>query len=55
MDKNGLKRINKNSNNYYPLYQKEEIINRILIDGESITSVVIDVGLSRDGFLIEMW
>lgn len=36
IDKHGLKIIKKNSNNYYPLYQKEEIINRIIIGGENI-------------------
>lgn len=51
IDKHGLKIIKKNSNNYYPPYQKEEIINRIIIGGESITSVAIDVGLSSDGIL----
>ena len=51
IDKHGLEIIKKNSNNYYPPYQKEEIINRILIGGESITSVAIDVGLSSDGIL----
>ena len=51
IDKHGLEIIKKNSNNYYPPYQKEEIINRIFIGGESITSVAIDVGLSSDGIL----
>ena len=51
IDKHGLKIIKKESNNYYSPYQKEEIINRILINGESITSVAIDVGLSSDGIL----
>ena len=51
IDKHGLEIIKKNSNNYYPPYQKEEFINRILIGGESITSVAIDVGLSSDGIL----
>ena len=51
IDKHGLEIIKKNSNNYYPPYQKEKIINRILIGGESITSVAIDVGLSSDGIL----
>ena len=51
IDKHGLEIIKKNSNNYYSPYQKEEIINRILIGEESITSVAIDVGLSSDGIL----
>ena len=51
IDQHGLKIIKKESNNYYSPYQKEEMINRILISGESITSVAIDVGLSSDGIL----
>lgn len=51
IDKHGLKIIKKEFNNYYSPYQKEEIINRILIGGESITSVAIEVGLSSDGIL----
>ncbi|MDO5564995.1 MAG: IS3 family transposase [Eubacteriales bacterium] len=51
IDKHGLGIIKKDFNKYYPPYQKEEIINRILIGGESITSVAIDIGLSSDGIL----
>lgn len=51
IDKHGIEIIKKDSKKYYPLYQKEEIINRILIGGESIMSVAIDVGLSSDGIL----
>lgn len=51
IDKHGLSIIKKEKNNYYSPYQKEEIINRVLIDGESIVSVAIDVGLSSDGLL----
>ena len=51
IDKHGIEIIKKDSKKYYPSYQKEEIINRILIGGESITSVAIDVGLSSDGIL----
>ena len=51
IDVHGLEILNKKNNNYYPPYQKEEIINRVLIGGESIISVAIDVGLSSDGML----
>ena len=37
-------------NKYYSPNQKEQIINRVLIDGESIFSVAVDEGLSSDGF-----
>ena len=51
IDKHGLKIVKKDFNNYYSPYQKEEIINRILIGKESIKSVSIDVGLSSKGLL----
>lgn len=51
IDKHGLEITKKDFNKYYPPYQKEKIINRILIGGESITSVAIDIGLSSDGIL----
>ena len=51
IDKHGLQIIKKDSNNYYSPVLKEEIINRVLTGGESITSVAIDVGLSSDGIL----
>lgn len=51
IDKHGLKIVKKDFNNYYSPYQKEEIINRVLIGKESIKSVSIDVGLSSKGLL----
>lgn len=36
---------------YYPKYKKEEIINRILIGGESVLTVAIDEGIQNDGTL----
>lgn len=51
IDKHGFDILRTKNNRYYPTSQKEEIINRILIGGESITSVAIDVGLSGDGIL----
>lgn len=51
VDKHGYEILKKKPNKYYPPYQKEEIINRVLIGGESITSVAIDIGLSSDGIL----
>ena len=51
IDVHGLEILSKKNNNYYPPYQKEEIINRVLVGNESITSVAIDVGLSSDGML----
>ena len=51
IDKHGFNILKKEKNRYYSPEQKEEIINRILLGGESIVSVAIDVGLSSDGML----
>ena len=51
IDKHGFNILKKGKNKYYSSEQKEEIINRILLGGESIVSVAIDVGLSSDGML----
>ena len=36
---------------FYPKYKKEEIINRVLIGGESVWTVAIDEGIQNDGTL----
>ena len=36
IDKHGLDILRTNKNKYYPPYQKEQIINRVLINNESI-------------------
>ena len=51
IDKHGYEVLRTNKNNYYSPNQKEQIINRVLIDGESIFSVAVDEGLSNDGLL----
>lgn len=51
IDKHGFKILRKNKNKYYPPFQKEEIINRVLINNESITSVAIDEGLLSKSML----
>ena len=38
IDKQGYEVFRTNKNNYYSPNQKEQIINRVLIDGESILS-----------------
>ena len=50
IDKHGYEVLRTNKNNYYSPNQKEQIINRVLIDGESIFSFAVDEGLSSDGF-----
>ena len=51
IDRHGYEVLRTNKNNYYSPNQKEQIINRVLIDGESIFSVAVDEGLSSDGLL----
>ena len=51
INKHGYDVLRTNKNKYYSPYQKEQIINRVLIDGESITSVAIDEGLPSFGTL----
>ena len=42
IDKHGIDILRKNKNMFYPKYKKEEIINRVLIGGESVWTVAID-------------
>ena len=51
IEKHGYDILRTNKNKYYTPYQKEQIINRVLINGESITSVAIDEGLASFGML----
>ena len=51
VDKHGYDILKNKIKKYYSPYEKIEIINRVLIDGESITSVAIDEGLSNFGML----
>ena len=54
IDKHGYGILRKDKNKYYDPYQKEQIINRVLINGESVFSVAIDEGLSNYG-LLQNW
>ena len=51
IDKHGYDVLRTSKNKYYSPYQKEQIINRVLIGGESTTSVAIDEGLPSFGML----
>ena len=51
IDKHGYDILKKNKNKYYPPLKKEQIINRVLINNESINSVAIDEGLPSYGML----
>ena len=51
IDKHGFDVLRTNKNKYYTPYQKEQIINRVLIGNESINSVAIDEKLTSRGML----
>ena len=51
VDKHGYDILRTNKNKYYPPYQKEQIINRVLLNGEGVISVSIDEGLPSFGML----
>jgi len=51
IDKHGIDILRKDKNMFYPKYKKEEIINRVLIGGESVWAVAIDEGIQNDGIL----
>ena len=54
IDQHGIEVLDKDKNRYYSTEFKLEIINRILVDHESINSVAIELGLSSDG-TIHSW
>lgn len=51
IDYHGEGVLRKDKNNYYSKALKKEIINKVLIDGQSINSTSIEFGLSSDGML----
>lgn len=51
IDKHGYDILRKDKNKFYHPYQKEQIINRVLLNNESINSVAIDEGLPSYGLL----
>ena len=51
IDKHGIDILRTSKNRYYPPYEKEQIINRVLIGKESRNSVAIDEGLPSSGML----
>ena len=54
MERHGFDILRTTKNKYYPPYQKEQIINRVLINNESVWAVAIDEGLPGDG-LLQNW
>lgn len=51
IDKHGYDVLRKNKNRKFSTYEKETIINRVLLNSESLLSVAIDEGLSSPGML----
>lgn len=51
IDKHGYDILRKNRNRKFTSYEKERIINRVLLNNESLLSVAIDEGLSSPGML----
>lgn len=51
VDRHGYDILRKNINKNYSIHDKERIINRVLLDGESIITVSIDEGLISKGML----
>ena len=53
IDKHGFDILRTNENKSYSSKEKERILNRILIDNESILSVSIDEGLSPVNYRLQ--
>lgn len=51
VDKHGYEILKTKKNKYYSSSVKQEAINRVLINNESIWSVALDMGLPGDGML----
>ena len=51
IDRHGFDVLRTSKNNYYSPELKLEIINKVLIDGQSVTSTAIEFGLTSDGLL----
>ena len=52
IDKHGLDILRTEKNKYYLIYIKQEAIDRVLINNESVWSVALDIGLLSKGMLI---
>jgi len=53
IDRHGFDILRTSKNKYYPKYFKEEAINRVLNENESMWSVSVDMGLPNQGMLSE--
>ena len=52
IDNHGYDISRKNRNRKFTFYEKEQIINRVLLNNEFLLSVAIDEGLSSAGMLV---
>ena len=52
IDRHGYDILRKSKNREYPRYIKQQAINRVLINNESVWSVAIDIGLPSNGMLV---
>ena len=51
IDKHGYDVLRTNKNRTFSVIEKERIINRVILDNESVCSVAIDEGLINNGML----
>ena len=51
IDRHGVEILRQDKNQYYPPAPKEEIINKVIKDGKSISSTAIEYGLGSVGML----
>ena len=50
-DKHGVNILKTEKNKYYPIYFKQDAIDRVLLNNEAVWAVSFDIGLSSDGIL----
>ena len=51
IDRHGLDILRTRQNNHHTIYEKQEAIDRVLVNGESVWSVALDMGLLSYGML----
>ncbi len=51
IDKHGFDILKTTKNRYYPVYVKQNAIDRVLVNNESVWSISLDIGLHGDGLL----
>ena len=51
IDKHDFNILRTTKNRYYPIHVKQNAIDRVLINNESVWSVSLDIGLHGDGLL----